>query len=483
MFEWHAMFMLVALGWLFLPVYRACGCYTMPHYLQKRFGGKRIRLVLAIVHTLLTIISQIAGQMYAGAVFMRQIFGWNLYLSVALILAITAIYTIGGGLTAVLWTDTIQTVILIVGSAALSGIALNRVGGFENLRWRYDRSYSNNTAYFNSLYQNLTCGLPKENAWHIFRPLNEDNPWLGMIFGLTILATNAWCTDQLCVQRSLSAKTISHAKGGVLMAAYLKITPFLFFVIPGMISRVLFPDEIACSQPDHCNSICGNKNGCTNIAYPLLVVRIMPLGVRGLMLAALLAALVSSLTSIFNSASTVFTMDIWKIVRKGATESELMFVSRLFTMLLIGVSIAWLPILENIQGSQFWDYIQQIYSYILPPIVMVFLAGIFWNRTTEKAAFVTLIVCISIGFIRMIITFAIPGPPCGSLEKDKRWPIIAKVHYLHFAMILGSISLFLLIGISIMTKPRPLNKLRRTTFWTRNYEELPDESESEEEPR
>ncbi|CAD5122669.1 DgyrCDS11079 [Dimorphilus gyrociliatus] len=481
MFEWHAMFMLVALGWLFLPVYRACGCYTMPHYLQKRFGGKRIRLVLAIAHTLLTIISQVAGQMFAGALFMRQIFGWNLYLSVVLILAVTAIYTIGGGLTAVLWTDTIQTVILIAGSAALSGISLNRVGGFANLRWRYDRSYSNNTAYFNSYSNNLTCGLPKENAWNIFRPLDEDNPWLGMIIGLTILATNAWCTDQLCVQRSLSAKSISHAKGGVLLAAFLKITPFLFFVIPGMVSRVLFPDEIACSDPEDCKSICGNVNGCSNIAYPLLVVRIMPIGVRGLMLAALLAALISSLTSIFNSATTVFTMDIWRVVRKRAEEKELMLVSRLFTVLLIGISIAWLPILENIQGSQFWDYIQQIYSYILPPIVMVFLAGIFWNRTTEMAAFLTLLICITIGLARMIMTFAMPGPPCGSTEKDNRWPIISKVHYLHFAIILGGLSLFLLVGISIITKPRPMRKLHRTTFWTRNDKEFPEESEDENE--
>ncbi|CAH1778159.1 unnamed protein product [Owenia fusiformis] len=482
-FEWHAAFMLILLGWLFLPVYLASGIYTLPEFLRKRFGGKRLRIFLAIIQILLTIVASISGQIYAGTLFIQQIFKIDMYLAVVIILAITAFYTVAGGLTAVIWTDTLQTVILLIGSAVLFVISIVKVGGYEALMFKYKTAAANYTINDYALYGNRTCGLPREDSFHMFRAPESDFPWPGMIFGLTILALRAWCVDQTCVQRSLSAKTLTHAKAGMILAAYLKLLPFFMFIIPGMISRVLYPDEIACADPDHCREVCGNPSGCTNVAYPFLVTRILPTGVRGLMLAALIAALMSSLTSLFSSSSTMFTMDLWRRFRKRPKEAELMLVGRLFTLFQAGLSVAWLPILQAVQGSQFWNYAQRIYSYVSPPWVMVFLIGMFWTGATEQGAFWGLVFGLLVGFIRLALDFSHASPPCGSNAVDTRPDIISKVHYLHFAMIASAVSAIVIVGISLLTKPRPPEKLRKVTFWTRNdplEPELTDDSADEE---
>ncbi|XP_005103846.1 sodium/glucose cotransporter 4 [Aplysia californica] len=177
---------------------------------------------------------------------------------------------------------------------------------------------------------------------HVWRdPVTGDIPWPGALIGLTTVGIWVWCNDQLMVQRCLSAKSLSHSKAGAVFAASLKVASFFLWIVPGMISRVLFPDEIACADPDTCEEVCENRAGCSNIAYPLLVLRKMPPGLRGVMLAALLAALMSTLTSIFNSASSMFTMDIWRRIRKRAPQGELMLINFLhFAIILSGVSIA-----------------------------------------------------------------------------------------------------------------------------------------------
>ncbi|XP_074493052.1 sodium/glucose cotransporter 4-like isoform X3 [Sebastes fasciatus] len=176
---------------------------------------------------------------------------------------------------------------------------------------------------------NTTCHLPRSDAFHMLRdPVSGDLPWPGLLFGLNVLSTWVWCTDQIIVQRSLSAKSLSHAKGGSVLGSYLKLLPMFFVVMPGMISRSLFPDEVGCVDPAVCQSVCGASVGCSNIAYPKLVVELMPAGLRGLMLAVMLAALMSSLTSIFNSSSTLFTLDLYHRARPDASERELMIVGR-----------------------------------------------------------------------------------------------------------------------------------------------------------
>ncbi|ESO96171.1 hypothetical protein LOTGIDRAFT_116012 [Lottia gigantea] len=378
-FEWHAVFLLIALGWLFVPVYISSGTYTMPEYLKLRFGGTRLQLLMSSLALLTYIVVKISAEIYAGALFLNLLLGWNLYLCIITILIVTAFYTITGGLTAVLYTDTLQTVIVLVGATVLMVIGLVNVGGMEGLEKGYMGAVANYTL------NNVSCGLPRNDSFHIFRNIeNGDLPWPGAVFGLTIFGLSVWCSDQLMVQRCLSAKNVSHAKGGTLLAALLKITPFFLWIIPGMISRVLYPDEVACASPEKCYDICGNKAGCSNIAYPLMVLRLLPQGLRGLMIAGMLAALMSTLTSIFNSASSMITIDLWKRVRPQASQNEMMVVGRLAVGVCVILSILWIPILQTTQGGQLWLYLQGVMSCVAPPWTVLFLMAIFWRRTTEQ---------------------------------------------------------------------------------------------------
>ncbi|KAF4070121.1 hypothetical protein AMELA_G00298150, partial [Ameiurus melas] len=250
------------------------------------------------------------------------------------------------------------------------------------------------------------CYSPRADSFHIFRdPLKGDMPWPGLIFGLTIQAAWYWCTDQVIVQRCLSAKNMSHVKAGCILCGYLKLLPMFLMVFPGMISRVLYPDEVACVVPELCKEYCDTEVGCTNIAYPKMVVDLMPNGLRGLMLSVMLASLMSSLTSIFNSASTLFTMDIYAKVRQKASEKELMIAGRLFILVLIGISIAWIPIVQTAQSGQLFDYIQSITSYLAPPIAAVFTLAIFCKRVNEPGAFYGMLIGLAIGLTRMIAEF------------------------------------------------------------------------------
>lgn len=481
MFEWHATYMLILLGWVFVPIYIASGTFTMPEYLKKRYGGKRLRVYYAIVQLTLIILSGVSAEIYAGALFIQQILGWNLYLSIVLILAITAIYTIGGGLAAVIYTDALQTIILVIGCCTLTGISLEKVGGYEGMVNQYKVAAANTTYLTQSLYGNISCGFTPDDSYNIFRGLDSEYPWPGLTFGLTLLATYFFCTNQVIVQRNLAAKDVSHSKAACVIASYLKILPFFLFVWPGMVSRILYPEEVGCTDPDLCYSICENEQGCSNIAYPLLVLREMPSGLRGLMLAALLAALMSSLTSMFNSCSAIFTMDIWRLVRKQAAERETVIVGRCFSIFMIVISIAWVPVLTNIQGSRLWDYLQSVSSYITPPWVVVFLLGMFWRRCSEQGAWWGLMAGLAIGVTRMGLGFAYDTPICGIPGEDLRPDILVKVHYLHFAIILAVCSFIVVVAVSYLTPPRSKNQLHKVTWWTRKDHEEPDLTDTDSE--
>lgn len=478
-YEWHAAFFLIALGWLFVPVYVSCGSFTTPQYLRKRYGGKRIRIYSSIMSLIGYILFNISIEIFTGAMFLQQILGWNLYLSVVIILSVTAVYTIVGGLAAVIYTDTLQTVVLIVGATILFITSWVDVGGWGALHDKFMTSAANYTLTNTSLY---SCGLPRDDSFHIVRDaVTGDIPWPGALLGLSFLGMYVWCQDQLIVQRCLSARNMNHAKGGALLGGLLKLTSFLMFVIPGMVSRIKYPQEVACADPDKCFEVCQNRAGCSNLAYPLLVLRILPEGIRGLMLAALLAALMSSLTSILNSASSVITLDVWRMYRKKAKDTELMIVGRVTVLILVVTSILWLPVMEKVQGGQFWAYMQSIRSYLIPPWCILFILGVFWKRTTEAGGFWGLIICLVIGIIRMVLDFVYMPPNCGSGEPDTRPDIVSKVDFLHFATILGVIAIIVMVVISFLTEPRPERKLRRVTFWTRNDPQEPElDSEDEE---
>ncbi|KAM8743708.1 sodium/glucose cotransporter 1 [Acanthopagrus schlegelii] len=464
-FEWNALIVVVILGWLFVPIYIKAGVVTMPEYLKKRFGGQRIRVYLSVLSLFLYVFTKISADMFSGAIFINQALGLNIYLAVIMLLMITALYTVTGGLAAVIYTDTLQTIIMVVGSFILMGFAFHEVGGYNNFQDLYMQAVPNITGNISA-----DCYQPRPDSFHIFRDaITGDLPWPGLVFGLTIQATWYWCTDQVIVQRCLSAKNLSHVKAGCILCGYLKLLPMFLMVFPGMISRILYPNVVACVEPEECLKYCGASVGCTNIAYPKLVVDLMPNGLRGLMLSVMLASLMSSLTSIFNSASTLFTMDIYTKVRRSASERELMIAGRVFIVALIGVSIAWIPVVQSAQSGQLFDYIQSITSYLTPPIAAVFMLAIFCKRVNESGAFFGLMIGLLIGLSRMITEFAYGTGSCVSPSNCPT--IICGVHYLYFSIILFVISCIIILGVSLMTKPIPDKHLYRLCWSLRNCTE------------
>nr|XP_006125486.1 sodium/glucose cotransporter 1 isoform X2 [Pelodiscus sinensis] len=468
-FEWNALIFVVVLGWLFVPIYIKAGVVTMPEYLKKRFGGRRIQMYLSVLSLLLYIFTKISADIFSGAIFIQIAMGLNLYLAIIILLGITGLYTITGGLAAVIYTDTLQTIIMLVGSFILTGFAFAKVGGYEAFMEKYMNAIPSNISYGNVTID-PKCYTPRADSFHIFRdPITGDLPWPGLVFGLSILALWYWCTDQVIVQRCLSAKNMSHVKAGCILCGYLKLLPMFLMVMPGMISRILYTDKVACVVPEECEKLCGTKVGCSNVAYPSMVVDLMPNGLRGLMLSVMLASLMSSLTSIFNSASTLFTMDIYTRIRTRASEKELMLAGRLFILVLIGVSIAWVPVVQSAQSGQLFDYIQSITSYLGPPIAATFLLAIFCKRVNEEGAFWGLVIGLLIGLSRMIAEFAYGTGSCVSPSNCPK--IICGVHYLYFAIILFGISSIIILGVSLVTKPIPDIHLYRLCWTLRNSKE------------
>ncbi|KFO84270.1 Sodium/glucose cotransporter 1, partial [Buceros rhinoceros silvestris] len=468
-YEWNALVLVVILGWVFVPIYIKAGVVTMPEYLRKRFGGQRIQVYLSVLSLILYVFTKISADIFSGAVFIQLAMGLNLYLAIFILLAITALYTITGGLAAVIYTDTLQTFIMIVGSFILMGFAFSEVGGYDVFMQKYMKAIPSNISYGNTTIPE-ECYTPQKDSFHIFRdPVTGDLPWPGLVFGLTILSLWYWCTDQVIVQRCLSGKNMSHVKAGCIMCGYLKLLPMFIIVMPGMISRILYTDVVACVVPELCEQYCGTAVGCTNIAYPTMVVELMPNGLRGLMLSVMLASLMSSLTSIFNSASTLFTVDIYTKIRPRASEKELMLAGRAFMLLLIGISIAWVPVVQSAQSGQLFDYIQSVTSYLGPPISAVFLLGIFCKRVNEQGAFWGLVIGLVAGLGRMIAEFAYGT---GSCVNPSNCPyIICGIHYLYFALILFGVSAIVILGVSFMTKPIPDVHLYRLCWSLRNSQE------------
>nr|KAF6356043.1 solute carrier family 5 member 2 [Myotis myotis] len=324
-----------------------------------------------------------------------------------------------------------------------------------------------------------SCYQPRADSYHLLRdPVTGDLPWPALLLGLTIVSGWYWCSDQVIVQRCLAGKNLTHIKAGCILCGYLKLMPMFLMVMPGMISRILYPDEVACVVPEVCKRVCGTEVGCSNIAYPRLVVKLMPNGLRGLMLAVMLAALMSSLASIFNSSSTLFTMDIYTRLRPRAGDRELLLVGRLWVVFIVAVSVAWLPVVQAAQGGQLFDYIQAVSSYLAPPVSAVFVLALFVPRVNEKGAFWGLIGGLLMGLARLIPEFSFGS---GSCVRPSACPaLLCGVHYLYFAIVLFVCSGLLTIVISLCTAPIPRKHLHRLVFSLRHSKEEREDLDAEE---
>ncbi|XP_044057249.1 sodium/glucose cotransporter 2 isoform X2 [Siniperca chuatsi] len=432
-FEWNALFIVLLLGWLFVPVYLTAGVITMPQYLKKRFGGTRISLYLSVISLFLYIFTKISVDMFSGAVFIQQALGWNIYVAVITLLLITALYTVTGGLAALMYTDTVQTVVIITGAFILTGFSFAEVGGYSALLARYGSAMPSNFHSMDPQRYNISpqCYTPRQDAFSLLRdPTTGDLPWPGVVFGIAIVGGWYWCTDQVIVQRCLAACSLTHVKAGCILCGYLKLLPVFLMVFPGMISRVLYP------------------------------------GLRGLMLAVMLAALMSSLASIFNSSSTLFTMDIWTRIRPQATERELIIVGRVWVLCIVAVSICWIPVVQAAQSGQLFDYIQSVSSYLAPPIASVFLLAVFVKRVNETGAFWGLIGGLVMGLCRMLPEFWFGT---GSCIFPSNCPfLVCGIHYLHFAIILFFCTSVLVLVVSYCTQPIEDQHLHRLVFSLRH---------------
>ncbi|XP_076833047.1 sodium/glucose cotransporter 2 [Brachyhypopomus gauderio] len=485
-FEWNALFIVLLLGWLFVPVYLTAGVITMPQYLKKRFGGTRISLYLSVISLFLYIFTKISVDMFSGAVFIQQALGWNIYIAVIALLSITALYTVTGGLAALMYTDTVQTFVIIAGAFVLMGFSFYEVGGYSALLKKYGLALPSPHLRLSShpdRYNiSAVCYTPRKDAFHLLRdPVSSDLPWPGVLFGIAIIGGWYWCSDQVIVQRCLAARSLTHVKAGCIMCGYLKLLPMFLMVFPGMISRVLFPDEVGCVLPEKCKEVCGAEVGCSNIAYPKLVVSIMPDGLRGLMLAVMLAALMSSLASIFNSSSTLFTMDIWTRIRPQARDRELMIVGRVWVLCIVAISICWIPVVQVAQNGQLFDYIQSVTSYLAPPIAAVFFLAVFVKRVNEPGAFWGLMGGLLMGICRMGPEFYFGSDSC--LFPSRCPDLICGVHYLYFAVLLFFCTGVLVLLVSFSTAPIEDKHLHRLVFSLRYSKEERADLDWEEDER
>uniref|UniRef100_A0A8C6QW30 Sodium/glucose cotransporter 1-like n=1 Tax=Nannospalax galili TaxID=1026970 RepID=A0A8C6QW30_NANGA len=323
-FEWNSIFAFFVLGWIFVPFYDKARVVTVPEYLRKRFGSVRIQLFFSFVSLLVYIFTRISMEICFGTMFLKMVLDTDIYQTMMLILTVTGIYTVTGGLTAVAYAEAFQAFIMILGSAISMGYAFNAVGGYQQFVHKYFQAIPSVTRQGNWTAK-PKCYTPRPDAFHIFRsPTSGDIPWPGLIFGGTIVSLFYGCADQVSVQRFLAGKSMLHMKGGCLFCGYLKLLPMFLMVMPGMISRILFSDQVACVVPPECQKFCDSQTGCSTLAYPVLVTKVMPSGLRGFMLSTVCASLMSSLTSVFNSSSALFTMNIYTWIQPLSTEKELM---------------------------------------------------------------------------------------------------------------------------------------------------------------
>ena len=421
-FEWLASFMVLMLGWVFVPFYLRSNVYTMPEFLERRYNSA-CRTYLASISLIAYIFTKIAVAVFAGAIVLKAVLGWDMVTSSLALVVATGIYTVAGGLAAVIYTEVIQTVILVLGALVLMFIGLDQVGGWAGLQAKVPADF-----------------------FHMMKPATDkDFPWTGIFFGAPLLGIWYWCTDQVIVQRVLSAKDVGNAKAGTVLAGFLKILPVFMLIVPGMIARALYPQEMAADS---------------NAAFPTLVVRLMPAGMQGVMIAAMLAALMSSLSAVFNSSSTIFTMDFYKKLKPMASEKQLVNVGRAATVIMVILSLAWIPFINRVSG-QLWIYLQSVQAYVSPPIAVVFLLGIFWRRINGQGAITSLLAGFVLGALRFILEVYFAGE---KLTGILGW--FVGMNFLHFAILMFGVCLVILVVVSLLTPAPTHEKVAGLTFQT-----------------
>ena len=432
-FEWLACIMLLILGWVFVPFYLRSNVFTMPEFLERRFN-RSSAVYLASISIIAYILTKISVHLWAAAIVLERVVGWSPLKAALVLVIVTGIYTIAGGLSAVIYTEVVQTLVLLTGAIALTFIGLNQVGGFAGLR----------------------AALPPD-YFHMIKPTSDPEfPWTGIFFGAPILGIWYWCTDQVIVQRVLSAKDEGHAKAGTIFAGFLKILPVFLLVLPGLIAVAVFPDLFTFDANHRV------LNG--DIAFPSLIINLLPIGLVGLMIAALLAALMGGMASVFNSASTLVTLDFYKKLRPDVSEARLVTFGRIATGIMVLLGLAWVPFIHLISG-QLYIYLQSVQAYISPPIAACFVLGILWPRLNGAGAITALLSGFVLGALRFVLEL-VDASNGGNYLSNPFLHWLVRMNFLHYAILMFVVCSLVLIVVSLMTPAPDRKKLAGLTFAT-----------------
>ena len=433
-YELHAWIVLL-LGWLFLPFYIRSGAFTTSEFLEKRFDS-RSRWFLSVFSLLAYVLTKVSITIYAGGIVVSELLEIPFWYGAIGIVLFTGVYTVIGGLKAVIYTETLQTIVLIFGSVVITVLGLQEVGGWGQLR------------------ETVTAVSP--DHFNMWRPMSDPNfPWTGLLIGGTIVGIWYWCTDQYIVQRTLAANNITIARRGAIFGAYLKLLPILIFLVPGIIAFALTlqqPDIFFVERADR--------------AFPMLVKTLLPVGLKGLVAGGLMAALMSSLASVFNSCSTIFTIDIYKKIKPEMSEKSLINIGKIATAGIVLLGIIWIPVMEKIGGGVMYQYLQNVQSYIAPPVTAVFLLGILWKRVTSDAAIATLISGLILLVLRLGSEIYFQDEIFSGASVSGVAFAFATINFAHMAIFMFIFSVFVCVTVSLFTAIPNYARIEGLSFGT-----------------
>jgi SSS family solute:Na+ symporter len=474
-YELHAWCLLV-LGWMLVPFYMRSRVYTMPEFLERRFSAAS-RWVLSLISLVAYVLTKIAVGIFAGGVVFGTlipelsleiggIFFNSFWIGSVLVVLLTGLYTVLGGLRAVAYTEAVQTAILILGSLLLTVFGLWKLGGWSELRQVLGPDMFNLWKPLIPAGVEGTWAPVKESArmaWYF----NSNYPWVGMLFCAPIIGLWYWCTDQYIVQRALAAPDEREARRGTTFAAFLKLLPVFIFIIPGMIALALARTGRVTGLEEMVDATGQVVPPAAQAAFPLLVQSVMPIGLRGIVVAGLLAALMSSLAGVFNACATLFTIDFYRPLHPRASQAQLVWIGRVATTVMVGIGLLWIPVIQGARGL--YEYLQGMQAYLAPPIFAVFFFGVTMKRLNGAGCLSALIVGFLLGLLRLVVDTPVTlqltgyeqGYPTGSLL----W-IINNIYFQYYSLLIFLISTLVLIGVSYATAPPPERQLIGLTYAT-----------------
>lgn len=455
--EMHA-WITIMLAWIFVPFYYRSRVFTMPEFLEKRFNPTA-RWILSLVSLVAYVFTKVSVTVYAGGVVFNVLLP-EVHLRLAenivldafwvgalLTVVLTGIYTVLGGLRAVVYTDTVQTFVLLFGSFFITFFGLSKLGGWGELQ--------------------MIC---KENVANfvLWRPLSDpDFPWLGILIGSPIVGIWYWCTDQYIVQRTLSAKNLRNARRGAIWGAFLKVWPVVIFIVPGLIAYALYQKGMI-SIPT--KMFKGQEVLDGDQVFAVMVSSLLPAGLRGLVVGGLLAALMSSLSSLFNSCATLFTVDIYEKINPKASERHLVTVGRVATVVVVVTGIIWIPVMQRISGGGLYQYLQNVQGYLAPSITSVFLLGLFCKRVNGKGAVAGLTIGFLAGMAKMTIQALAGGD--NPVITSPGWIVaIGKLNFLYATGWLALLSVAVSVAVSLLSKQPDYEKIANLSYATATTEQ------------